>query len=395
MESRANSMKDVLLTPSYQESSLPSSLMTTPWTPDRIAAYRFIRCIELGSKTLHRVLLSWKERLPAFLADRKHWTEYGLSESQQHALSLSLNTPIDHELEVMHQQDIRLILVYETNFPSCLLQIPDPPAALFIRGAHPHEGLRLAIVGTRKMSPYGKRCATYFSETCSESCITVISGLAFGIDAAAHRGALNLNHPTIAVLPCGIDDKSIMPQSHITLAKEILEKGGTLISEHAPGTPALPFLYLHRNRIISGLADATLVIEADKSSGALTTAKLALEQGHDVLAVPGPIWSDVSRGTNQLIKDGATPCTCIDDILSVLGANKPHHAITVAETRSRIPASPAEEKILKRLSEPTSADDLVRDLKIPAAEMNALLSIMEMKGYIEMVERGMYGKKLR
>lgn len=368
--------------------------MTNPWTPDRIAAYRLIRCIELGNKTLHRILLSWKEQLPSFFAKKSCWTENGLSESQQHALTLSLNTSVDQEIETMNQQNIQLILVYEKNFPSCLLHIPDPPAAIFIRGAYPHEGLRLAVVGTRKMSPYGKRCATYFSESCSESCVTIVSGLAFGIDAAAHRGALNLNHPTIAVLPCGVDDRSIMPQSHITLAKEILEKGGTLISEHAPGTPALPFLYLHRNRIISGLAEATLVIEADKSSGALTTAKLALEQGREVLAVPGPIWSDVSRGTNQLIKDGATPCTCIDDILSVLGADKPHHAITIAETRSHIPTSPAEEKILKRLSEPTSVDDLVRDLGISTAEMNALLSIMEMKGYVEMVERGMYGKKL-
>jgi DNA processing protein len=364
--------------------------MTYPWTPDRISAYQLIRCLELGAKTLNRIFKNWNKRLPEMILDRKGWKEFGLSEQQRNALAFSLASNIESELHLMEEQGIHLILAYDDDFPSCLAHIPDPPAGLFFRGAPLREGLRIAIVGTRKMTPYGKRCAAYFSETVSDANMTVVSGLAFGIDASAHRGALNLNHPTIAVLPCGIDDRSIMPQSHIMLAKEILEKGGTLVSEHAPATPALPFLYLHRNRIISGLAEAVLVIEADKASGALTTAKLALEQGREVLAVPGPIWSDVSRGTNQLIKDGATPCTCTDDLLSAVGADKPERAMMITETRQQLPMNPVEQKILAHLSEPASADDLVRTLHISPAEMNALLSILEMKGYIELMEGGMY-----
>lgn len=393
MESHANSMKGALMPFSYQKSNLSSSLMTS-WTPSRIAAYRLIRCLEIGNKTLHRLLLSRTNELESFLQNRTSWKDAGLSENQQQALALSLHTKIEPEFSIMDAQGIRLLLATDPLFPSILTKIPDAPAALFIRGTDLREGLRVAIVGTRKMTPYGKRCATYFSETLAETGVTIVSGLAFGVDAAAHRGALSVNHPTIAVLPCGIDDRSIMPQSHVPLARDILEKGGTLISEHAPGTPALPFLYLHRNRIISGLAEATLVIEADKTSGALTTAKLALEQSREVLAVPGPIWSDVSKGTNQLIKDGASPCTCADDILSAIGADKPDHAAMIAETRNRLPMNPTEQKILERLSEPQSADDLVRDLKISAAEINALLSILEMKGYIELLDGGMVGKRM-
>lgn len=367
--------------------------MTFSWTPERLSSYRLIRCLEIGNKTLHRIFQSRNEHLAEFLASSTLRKDFSLTDAQRNALEHSLSENTDIEIEKMESQGIRLLLAHKQEIPSCLLRIPDPPAALFVRGTDLKEGLRVAIVGTRKMTAYGKRCASYFSETCSDAGLTVVSGLAFGVDAAAHRGALGLNHSTIAVLPCGVDDHSIMPQSHLPLAKEILEKGGTLVSEHAPGTPALPFLYLHRNRIISGLADATLVIEADKSSGALVTAKLALEQSREVLSVPGPIWSDVSRGTNQLIKDGASPCTCADDILAVIGADKPGHTAAITETRTHIPASPAEENILKRLTEPTPVDDLVRGLGIPASEANALLSILEMKGYIEQVERGVYGRR--
>lgn len=363
------------------------------WTRERLAIYQLVRAWECGAQTIHRIRKFAGAHVSDFLTSQDAWRETRLSDKQCKSLSASVRADLEGEFRELEEQGITFLLPEDPDFPRALKTIPDPPAAIFVRGAIPHDGLRIAVIGTRGMTSYGKRCAETLVQQLQASQATVISGLAFGIDACAHRASLSCDIQTIAVVPSGVSDTSIMPQSHVKLAHEILYAHGTILSEHAPRTPTLPYLYLHRNRLISGLADATIVIEAGRQSGALTTAKLALEQGRDVLAVPGSIWSEASQGTNQLIKDGATPCTCVDDVWQAIGVRHAEHAARISTSRIQFPMTEAESALLHFLTEPRSADDLVRLSNQSPSEIGSLLSILEIKGRVVQEEPGMYGKR--
>lgn len=373
-------------------SPLPTPRTPLYWTEERIAAYRLIRAWECGTQTVRRIRTLAKNDLPGFLASPKSWAQARLSDTQRESLAASLREDADQDLEEMERQGITFLLPEDPDFPTILKTIPDPPVALFIRGPLPHDGLRIAIIGTRGMTSYGKRCTETIIHELRASRATIVSGLAFGVDACAHRSALSADLPTIAVVPSGVSDDSIMPQSHVKLAQEILNAGGAIISEHASRAPTLPYLYLHRNRLISGLADATIVIEAGQKSGAITTAKLALEQGREVLAVPGSIWSESSQGTNQLIKDGATPCMGIEDVWQAMGVRHAEHAARITDSRSQLPVTAPESELLGFLSEPRSVDDLVRLTNQSPGEIGSLLSILEIKGRVLQEEPGRYGR---
>ncbi len=361
------------------------------WNPGLEARYRMVRAWECGSRTLCR---AW-EKFPdaqAFLDNPASWVRIGMTDTQREALLASRKEEIDEEKRVMDEQGILFCLSDDARFPGTLRSIPDPPAALFIRGDLRADELRIAVVGTRSMTSYGKRCAEFIARELAHAGVTVVSGLAFGIDAIAHRSAMDAGGRTIAVLPSGADDCSITPQTHLTLAKTIIEHGGSLLSENAPGTPTLPYQYLHRNRIISGLSDAVIVVEGDRKSGALVTAKLALEQGRDVLAVPGSIWSNTSRGTNDLIKEGAQPCTSLDDIWMCLGMQRAERASSVADIRAAVPTTDDEQRLLDACEEPITIDDLTRKIGLNSSNVNALVSLLEMKGRIVSVGPRMYVK---
>jgi DNA processing protein len=239
---------------------------------------------------------------------------------------------IDHSLEWASQPGQTILTLADAGYPPALLEIADPPSVLYVRG---NPGLLnkrgIAVVGSRNATPQGIRTAEDFSRHLADRGLCIVSGLALGIDAAAHRGALAANGHTVAVIGTGAD--RIYPARNKELALAIAERG-TIVSEFPLGTPAVAYNFPRRNRIISGLARGVLVVEAAPESGSLITARLAAEQGREVFAIPGSIHSPVARGCHKLIKQGAKLVETADDILEELGsdfapANNPPAVMTV------------------------------------------------------------------
>ena len=281
------------------------------------------------------------------------------------------------------------ILKDATHFPRPLAEIPNPPRGIFFSGHVPPENaLVVAIVGTRRATPVGKSLARNFARALARHGIAIVSGLAFGIDAAAHEGALDARGPTLAVLPCGLD--RIYPRSHEALARKILENGGALISEYPPGTEALPYRFLERNRIVSGLARGTLIIEAPERSGALVTARLAAEQGRDCFVVPGPVTHPNFMGSHQLIRKGAELVTCPEDILEAWGLmEEPTETVkTQIETWG---LSDDEVKILQYLSSlkvAAEVDKIITTANVQPQVANIAIGFLLIKGLIKEVAGG-------
>ncbi|MEX2645683.1 MAG: DNA-processing protein DprA [Gaiellaceae bacterium] len=268
------------------------------------------------------------------------------------------------------ERGLRFLGRSDPSFPPQLRAIHDPPVGLFLRGAAATELLTrpaAAIVGARACSPYGGQVARSLGRELAAAGLVVVSGLARGVDGAAHRGALEADGLTVAVLGCGIDRD--YPASHRDVARGIAELG-LIVSEYAPGVEPAPWRFPARNRIIAGLSAATIVVEARERSGALITADLALEEGREVFAVPGEITSSLSHGTNALLRTGATPLTSADDVLEVFGLDP--------AARGRPPAEV--EPILEHL--PATADELARMTGLDAGALAAQLAELELAGSV-------------
>jgi DNA processing protein len=276
----------------------------------------------------------------------------------------------------------RCIRRREAAFPALLAAIHDPPPQLYLRGAGEVSLLELpavAIVGARACSSYGRSVARSLARELAAAGLVVVSGMARGIDGEAHRGALDASGRTVAVLGCGVDRD--YPAAHAELARRICENG-LVVSEYEPGVEPAPWRFPARNRIIAGLCRATLVIEARERSGALITADFALEEGRDVLAVPGEITSSLSAGTNALLRLGAIPATCAADVLEGFGIElvKPEPA----------PLGQIAEALLHRLAQGAlTADELVRASGVDAAHSVAALVELELAGRVTL-EDGVY-----
>ena len=265
----------------------------------------------------------------------------------------------------------------EAGFPPLLTAIHDPPPGLFLRGDGGLEllagtGVGVAIVGARACSAYGAAVARMLGRELAAAGAVVVSGLARGIDAEAHRGALEASGPTVAVLGCGIDRD--YPAAHAELARRIGEHG-LVVSEYAPGVEPAPWRFPARNRIIAGLARATIVVEAREASGALITADFALEEGREVFAVPGEITSGLSAGTNALLRLGATPLTAASDVLEALDLTPPEAPALELGTDA--------EAVLALLRDgPASADALTRASGLEAGAVGAALVELELAGLV-------------
>jgi DNA processing protein len=268
------------------------------------------------------------------------------------------------------------------QLPGLLRAIHDPPARLFARGSASLELLDarlVAVVGARACSAYGTTVARALGRSLGEAGAVVVSGLARGIDAAAHRGALDAGAPTIAVLGCGIDRD--YPAAHAELSRAI-RTTGLVLSEYGPGVEPAPWRFPARNRIIAGLCPATIVVEARARSGALITADFALEEGRDVFAVPGEITSALSQGTNQLIRIGAVPLTSVSEAIELLG-------LSPAVAPALELAAPAQELLERVRATPADVDALARALRRSAADIATGLVELELAGLVINVE-GVY-----
>jgi DNA processing protein len=242
---------------------------------------------------------------------------------------------------------------------------------LFVRGDEDLDLLErpvVAVVGARSCSPYGASVSRMLGRELAASGLVVVSGLARGVDGEAHRGALEPGGATIAVLGCGID--RVYPAAHTELARRVAENG-LIVSEYAPGVEPAPWRFPARNRIIAGLAAATVVVEARERSGALITADLALEEGREVFAVPGEITSALSAGTNALLRVGATALTSSADVLEAFG-------LAAAAPREIALSAPAELVLARLRDRPAGADDLTRELAVPAGEVATALAELEL-----------------
>jgi DNA processing protein len=278
----------------------------------------------------------------------------------------------------LRSQGIQVLAWEDESYPPLLKHIDQPPPVLYLRGEmRPEDQVAVAVVGTRQVTAYGRRVTENLAAILAQHNVTLVSGLARGVDAIAHQAALDAGGRTLAVLGCGVD--IIYPPEHVRLASRLIQQGA-LLSDYPPGTPPESGNFPPRNRIISGLALATVVVEAGETSGALITATFAAEQGREVFAVPGNITAPTSRGTNRLIANGARPLLSPEDVLEALDLAQVQHQ---QEVRRLMPGNEIEARLLEMLGEQTlSVDELCFLSGLSAEKVMANLAMMELKGLV-------------
>jgi DNA processing protein len=302
---------------------------------------------------------------------------------------------IDEELRLIEKYNCNIITIEDQTYPSALRAIHDPPPLLYIKGELTQaDSNSIAIVGTRNASPYGKMASEKLSNQLASRGITVVSGLAHGIDTYAHNGALSAGGRTIAVMGNGLD--VVYPSENAKLFDAIVNSGA-VISELSMGTQPRRGMFPQRNRLISGISLGTLVVEASRQSGALITADLALEQGREVFAIPGPIYSEESKGTNWLIKQGAKLVDSIEDILEELPSHTFQQTDDIIKNEDAImeyQLSDDEEALWKVIgSSPIHIDDISRQSGLPIFKVCSVLVMLELKGLVQQLSGKMFIRK--
>lgn len=343
----------------------------------------------IGNKTLRVLIEHFGSAEAIWEADEKSLlTINGLGPKTVAAIITGRNS-LDpkKEFEKITTQDIGILTFTDERYPRLLKEIPDAPMLLFVRGNYDWGNKPLiSIVGSRKFTSYGEQVATRLATDLARAGYVIVSGLAFGIDSIAHQATLEAGGETLAILGSGVDEASVSPQSHLPLSRAVINSGA-LLSEYLPGTKASEGTFPARDRIIAGMTLGTVVIEAPEISGALITARLALDYNREVFAVPGSIFSPSSIGTNRLLKAGAKIVTSVQDILEELPP-APSQKNVSEKTPSHTPhgLSSKEEKILALLShEPLHVDKIMKVARLETSSANSTLTLLEIKGLIRNV----------
>ena len=370
----------------------------------------------IGNHTIRRLLAAFGSAEKSIAATSAELAQIdGLTpDVRQQLIDGRSHAPLAQELELIEQHQCHIVTINDDTYPPLLKQIDDPPALLYIIGEFPlQDAPSIAIVGSRSPTEYGKTTSQQLSYQLAERGITVVSGFARGIDTCVHRGALEAGGRTIAVFGCGLS--IIYPETNRALATEIIESGA-LISEFPMTMPPRGKNFPRRNRVISGLTLGTLVVEASERSGSLITARHAAEQGREVFAVPGQIFSGVSRGTHSLINQGATLINSVDDLLDALPQNytqilggesleePPTRSLQSNPTKLSRPQSiekrstptpqpkakvelnltPEEQTVLSAMgADSVHIDEITRITQLPIGKVSSLLVMLELKGIVQ------------
>lgn len=332
----------------------------------------------------HRKLLDhFSSMEEVYQSDKKEMQRAGIGEDlAQQFQDFKKTLPHEKLLATIEKEGMGILKITDASYPQLLSQIYDPPFLLYWKGKLDlDQDLPLAVVGSRKYSAYGEQISNALIPELAGNGMTIVSGLALGVDALAHSLALKAEGRTIAVLGSGLDEQSIYPAQNKKLMERIMDSGGTILSEFPPGTKPAKYTFPQRNRIIAGLSLGVLIVEAATKSGALITAEFASEEGREVFAVPGNIYSPTSRGTNQLIQKGAHVVTAARDILEMFNietrSNKDN-----SETLSDLP--PQEKKIASLLSyQPLPLEEIIKKSELDTQTVNSTLTILEIKGIIK------------
>ncbi len=368
---------------------------------ERLAALGFSNFFKIGPKNLTKLLNYFGSLNQAYYSDFENLKRAEIKEEVIYSfLKFRQEFSIENALTRLEKNEIKFVYLEDDFYPKILKEIYDPPFLLYYRGNINFDNNKgLAIIGSRKHSAYGEKVINFLLNPISKARLVIISGLAYGIDALAHKEALKNKSITIAVLGTGLEEEDIYPWENLKLAHSIIASGGALISEFPPGTKALRQNFPLRNRIISGLSRAILVIEAKEKSGSFITVDQALDQGREVMTVPGNIFSEFSNGTNKLIGEGAKLIKNGSDILEffidqnlidesnreILNKNKRNKL-----KNRKIEFENEEEKLIyslikiaKERSENISSEEIAKNTKLDTATINSTLSILEIKSLIK------------
>ena len=377
----------------------------------------------IGNYTIRRLLAAFGSAEKSIAATSEELAQIdGLTpDVRQQLIDGRLHAPLAQELELIDQHQCHIVTINDDTYPPLLREIDDPPVLLYITGDFPlQDAPSVAIVGSRSPTEYGKTTSQQLSYQLAERGITVVSGFARGIDTCVHRGALEAGGRTIAVFGCGLS--IIYPETNRTLAAEII-KSGALVSEFPMTMPPRGKNFPRRNRVISGLTLGTLVVEASERSGSLITARHAAEQGREVFAVPGQIFSGVSRGTHSLINQGATLINSVDDLLDalpqdytpILGGESSKSTVQplsrrpdkvdspqsgakrsapAPQPKASLNLTPDEQTVLAAMEvDSVHIDEITRVTQLPIGKVSSLLVMLELKGIVQQLPGKQFVKK--